>query len=111
MPVLKSHEVSSTIVRPGLTRQMIHTGDLMTVLLDFSDGPWKVPEPPHSHPHVQTSYIAEGEIIFYCEGEPDQVLKAGDVFAVPSGKKHCIKLLSYRARLVDNFHTVRQDFF
>jgi quercetin dioxygenase-like cupin family protein len=82
----------------------------MTVLIDFSNGPWDGPEPPHSHPHEQTSYVAEGEIIFYCEGEKGQHLKAGDMFAVPSGKMHTVKLLTPRVRLVDSFTPVREDF-
>ncbi|MFT7031574.1 MAG: gentisate 1,2-dioxygenase [Cyclobacteriaceae bacterium] len=110
MPVLKFDEVDAHVVRKGLERKIVHTGDLMTVLIDFSDGPWKEKEPPHSHPHVQTSYIAEGEIIFYCEDEPDQHLKAGDMFEVPSGKLHTIKLLTEKARLVDSFSPIREDF-
>ena len=110
MPVLKFKESSTITVRKGLERKIIHTGDLMTVLLDFSDGPWKEKEPPHSHPHVQTSYIADGEIIFYCEGEPDEHLKEGDMFVVPSGKLHTIKLLTKTARLVDSFSPIREDF-
>lgn len=110
MPVLKEQLAPGYEVRPGLTRRLISTGDLMTVVLDFTDGPWENPEPPHSHPHVQTSYVAEGEIIFYCEGETDQHLKAGDMFAAPSGKKHTIKLLSKTARLVDSFNPLREDF-
>ncbi len=82
----------------------------MTVVLDFSDGPWEEREPFHDHPHVQTCYIAEGEIIFYCEGEPDAHLQKGDLFIVPSGKKHAIRLLSNSARLVDNFSPIREDF-
>ena len=110
MPVLKFDEVPATIVRPGLERKLIYTGELMTVVIDFSDGPWDEPEPPHSHPHVQTSYVAAGEIIFYCEGEPDQHLKAGDLFAVPTGKKHTVKLLTKHVRLVDSFNPLRTDF-
>ncbi|HKK73485.1 MAG TPA: cupin domain-containing protein [Saprospiraceae bacterium] len=110
MPVLKFDETTAERVRPGLERKIIHTGALMTVVIDFSDGPWEKPEPPHSHPHVQTSYVAEGEIIFYCEGEPDQHLKAGDLFAVPSGKSHTVKLLTERVRLVDSFNPLRNDF-
>lgn len=110
MPVLKEQTASIYEVRPGLTRRLIHTGGLMTAVLDFTDGPWDNPEPPHSHPHVQTSYVAEGEIIFYCEDEPDQHLKAGDMFAAPSGKKHTIKLLTKTARLVDSFNPLREDF-
>jgi quercetin dioxygenase-like cupin family protein len=110
MPVLKFNEVPYEVVRKGLQRKIIHTPDLMTVLIDFTDGPWDIPEPPHSHPHEQISYVAEGEIMFFCEGEQDQHLKAGDMFAVPSGKKHTIRLLTDRARLVDSFHPLREDF-
>jgi len=110
MAVLKFDEVPYEKVRDGLERKIIHTDNLMTVLIDFTDGPWDEPEPPHSHPHEQTSYVAEGEIIFYCEGQPDQHLKAGDMFAAPSGKKHTVKLLTPKVRLVDSFTPVREDF-
>lgn len=110
MAVLKFDEPPAEKVREGLERKMIHTGALMTVVLDFTDGPWEKPEPPHNHPHVQTSYVAAGEIIFYCEDEADQHLKAGDLFAVPSGKKHTIKVLTAHARLVDSFNPLREDF-
>jgi len=110
MAVLKFDETPFEEVREGLKRKIAYTGDLMTVLLDFTDGPWLGKEPPHSHPHVQTSYVAEGELIFFCEGEPDQHLKAGDIFIVPSGKLHTIQLLSRTARLIDNFSPVREDF-
>ena len=110
MSVLQFDQVPYETVRPGLERKIIHTNNLMTVLIDFSDGPWEQPEPPHSHPHEQTSYVAEGEIIFFCEDEPDQHLKAGDMFAVPSGKKHTVKLLTEKVRLVDSFNPIREDF-
>ena len=110
MAVLKFDEVPYEKVRDGLERKIIHTNDLMTVLIDFTDGPWEEREPPHAHLHEQTSYVAEGEIIFYCEDEADQHLKAGDMFAVPSGKLHTIKLLTAKARLVDSFNPVREDF-
>lgn len=110
MPVFKSAEIPAQTVRPGLERSLIHTGNLMTVVIDLTDGPWEEPEPPHKHPHVQTSYVAEGEIIFYCEGEPDEHLKAGDMFAVPPDKLHTVKLLTERVRLVDSFSPLRTDF-
>lgn len=110
MTVLKFDEIQYEKVKEGLERKIIYTKELMTVLIDFSNGPWEEPEPPHSHPHQQTSYVAEGEIIFYCEGESEQHLKAGDMFAVPSGLKHTIKLLTKKARLIDSFHPVREDF-
>lgn len=110
MPVLKFDDVPYEKVRDGLMRKIIHTDGLMSVLIDFTDGPWDKPEPPHSHPHEQTSYVAEGEIMFLCEGEPDQHLKQGDMFAVPAGKKHTIQLISEKVRLVDSFSPPREDF-
>jgi len=110
MPVLKFDETPYDVVREGLQQKIIHEKELMNVLIDFTDGPWEEKEPPHNHPHEQTSYIAKGEIIFYCEGEPDQFLKEGDMFVVPSGKMHTIKLLSKEARLVDSFTPLRADF-
>ena len=110
MGVLKFDNVPYEKVKEGLQRKIIHTENLMNVLIDFSNGPWEEPEPPHSHPHEQTSFVAKGEIIFYCEDEPEQHLKAGDMFAVPSGKKHTIKLLTGEVRLVDSFTPIREDF-
>ncbi len=110
MPVHRYASMQPEMVRDDLQRRLCHTGNLMTVVLDFSDGPWSEPEPPHQHPHVQTCYIAEGEITFYCEGEPDEDLQAGDMFSVPPGKLHSIKLRSETARLIDNFNPIREDF-
>jgi len=110
MTVLKSDQVPSKKIGDGVHRKIIHTGNLMSAIIDFSKGPWSEPEPPHSHPHEQTSYIVSGELVFYCEGEPDQYLKAGDMFAVPSGKKHTIRLLTETARLIDNFTPIRKEF-
>lgn len=110
MSVLKFEESIPEKVRDGLERRIIFTPNLMTVIVDFSDGPWDEAEPFHSHPHEQTSYVASGEIIFYCEDEPEQFLQEGDLFAVPSGKKHTIRLLSRQARLIDSFNPIRKEF-
>ena len=110
MAVLKETEAQTTRVKEGITRRHLHTADLMMVVIDFNNGPWSEPDPVHQHIHEQTSYVAEGEIIFICEGEPDQHLKKGDMFSVPSGKLHAIQLLSSKARLVDSFNPIRKDF-
>ena len=110
MSVLKFAESTPEIVREGLERRTIYTSNLMTVIVDFTDGPWAEAEPFHSHSHEQTSYVASGELIFYCEGEPEQHLQAGDLFAVASGKKHTVKILTPTARLIDSFNPIRQEF-
>lgn len=110
MSVNKFDEVPYEIVNERVKRKIISTENLMSVLVDFSGGPWPEQDPLHNHPHEQTTYIADGQVMFYCEGEPEQVLKAGDMFAVPPYKKHAIKLLSKTARLIDSFNPIREDF-
>lgn len=110
MPVLKYIETPFRTVRECVTRKVVTLKNLMTVLIEFTNGPWSEADPFHSHPHEQISYVAEGEIIFYCEGEPDEHLVAGDMFYIPSGKKHTIKVLTPTVRLIDNFSPIREDF-
>ena len=103
-------KVPTMQIREGVYRSMIYTGNLMLVVLDFTNGPWSEPDPFHSHPHEQASFVADGEIIFYCEDRPEQHLKAGDTFAIASGKKHTIKVLTKSARVIDSFTPAREDF-
>lgn len=110
MAVLKAEEATIATVKEGVTRRLIHTKDLMMVVIDFDNGPWKEPDPGHSHVHEQATYVVSGEIIFFCEGESEQRLKAGDMFSVPSGKEHTIQLLTKTAKLIDSFTPLREEF-
>ena len=110
MPVLKAADTAPNVFRDGASRTLLHTENLMVVVIDFYNGPWDEPDPFHQHLHEQVTYVASGDILFLCEGEKDQILQAGDMFAVSSGKPHTIKLLSKKARLVDSFTPVREDF-
>ena len=110
MPVLKTDEAKTEVVRDGVTRRLVYTRNLMTAVIDFTNGPWSAPDPPHAHPHEQTTYVEAGEIIFFCEGEPDKRLTAGDMFWVPSNQSHTIQLLSKSARLIDSFNPIREEF-
>jgi quercetin dioxygenase-like cupin family protein len=82
----------------------------MMVVIDFSNGPWTEPEPPHHHVHEQATYVAQGEILFFCEDEEPQRLESGDMFFVPSDKKHTIQLLSKTVKLIDSFNPLRDEF-
>lgn len=62
----------------------------------------------HSHPHVQSSYIAQGSFEVTI-GERVATLHAGDSFIVPSGARHGVKALE-KGRLVDCFTPHRADF-
>jgi quercetin dioxygenase-like cupin family protein len=109
MPVLRLSDTPKAFFREDASRVVTKTDNLMVVVIDFSNGPWKEPDPLHKHVHEQITYVAAGEILFLCEGEQDEMLKAGDMFSVPSGKLHSIKLLSQSARLIDSFTPVRED--
>ena len=110
MTVKKYSEDNWEEVRDGVFRKIVYLKDIMTVMVEFRNGPWNVAEPFHSHVHEQTCYVAKGEIILYCDGEPDQHLVEGDLFYIPSGRKHTIKVMSPMARLVDSFNPIREDF-
>jgi quercetin dioxygenase-like cupin family protein len=109
MTALKYNEMSATTIRDGVERRLGHTENLMIVLVDFYDGPKAQPDPPHSHPHEQVSYVAAGEILFVMDDRQTR-LGPGDVFLVPSGKPHSIQQLTEHVRLVDCFTPIRDDF-
>ncbi len=108
--VMRYGETRPNLFREGWQRRIVHTGKLMMVVIDVDNGPWSEPDPPHSHPHEQIAYVADGELLFICEGSEPQRLQAGDIYAVPPNKQHTIQLLSRRARLIDTFHPIREDF-
>ncbi|MDX0901748.1 cupin domain-containing protein [Sinorhizobium medicae] len=86
-------------------RVILHTDELMLVEFAFEkDGIGA----PHSHPHVQASYIAEGRFEVTA-GEQTQVLSAGDSFIAPSGVVHGVRALD-AGRLIDSFTPHRADF-
>jgi quercetin dioxygenase-like cupin family protein len=109
MSVKRYAEMKVDLIRDGAERRLGHTDNLMMVIIDFNDGPQVEPDPPHSHPHEQTCYVAAGEIYFVMDGHKEK-LKAGDMFLVPSNMPHSIQLLTGHVRLVDCFTPIRQDF-
>lgn len=96
-------------VSPDYERTIAYLENLMVVVCDFSNGPMKKPDPPHSHPHEQITYVAKGELTFFM-GEEKRHLKEGDVLTIPSGIPHCIQTMSNHVRLIDSFTPIRKDF-
>jgi quercetin dioxygenase-like cupin family protein len=109
MTALKYAEMHKEKIREGAERRLAHTDNLMIVVVDFYDGPQEQPDPPHSHPHEQVSYVAEGEILLVMDDQQTR-LGTGDLFLVPSGKPHSIQQLTEHVRLVDCFTPIREDF-
>lgn len=109
MTALKYQQMPAEQVKVDVQRRFAHTDNLMIVIVDFTGGPKMEPDPPHSHPHEQVTYVAEGEISFFIDGEETR-LCPGDVFLVASGKMHTIQLHTAQARLIDCFTPIREDF-
>jgi quercetin dioxygenase-like cupin family protein len=109
MATQKYNETPAEQIAEGVERRIGYLNNLMIVTIDFTDGPTSEPDPPHSHPHEQISYVAEGEILFILDGEETR-LGPGDVFLVPSSKLHTIQRLTEHVRLVDCFTPLREDF-
>lgn len=109
MAFLLEDTVDKEVIGSGRRRYLSHTDNLMMVIIDFDDGPSEVPDPPHSHPHEQVSYVAEGTLIVHIGDEATQ-LQQGDVFTVEPNVPHTIQLLSKHVRLVDTFTPLREDF-
>lgn len=99
-----------TQLAPGLKRKLIHTENLMLVVVEFTNGPAEFPDPFHDHPHEQVSYIADGELILFIQDVGERKLQKGDLFAIPSGIPHTVQTLSPVVRIIDSFTPLREDF-
>jgi len=109
MGTLKQLEITPEPIGEGRTRYLAHTEKLMMAVIDFRDGPTREPDPPHSHPHEQISYVVSGELIVFI-GDEQTRLEPGDMFSVPPDIPHTVQLLTEYVRLVDTFHPIRDEF-
>ena len=62
----------------------------------------------HSHPHVQSSYIASGVFDVTIDGVTQRI-PAGGAYIVPSGKVHGVVAIE-AGTLIDSFTPRREDF-
>lgn len=98
-----------TQVNSNVTRKIAYLDDLLIAIVEFQNGPMSAPDPFHSHPHEQISYIAEGECLVLI-GDRKMKLSKGDIFAVPSDVPHSVQSLSPYLKLIDSFSPIRKDF-
>ena len=86
-------------------RVMLDLPDLMLVEFAFEAGGIGA---LHSHPHRQTSYVAEGTFEVTIGGET-RTLGPGGAYIVPSGIEHGVRALT-AGKLIDSFTPRRDDF-
>ncbi len=109
MGVIRAADVTPETIAPKRERYLTYTDNLMMVVIDFNDGPTEAPDPPHSHPHEQITYLVSGEVLFFLDGEPTRMVP-GDLVTIPPDVPHTVQLLSPHVRVVDTFHPLREDF-
>ena len=90
----------------GVARRVrLQLPEMMVVEFRFEAGAIGV---PHSHPHVQSSYVREGAFEVTIAGKTRRI-EAGGGFIVPSGLEHGVVALE-RGLLIDVFTPRRDDF-
>jgi quercetin dioxygenase-like cupin family protein len=91
---------------PGIRRRLLgFNGDLMLVEVAFAKDAVGA---THSHPHVQSSYVASGRFEMTIGGR-SEILEAGDAYFVPANVEHGCRALAAGV-LVDAFTPRRDDF-
>ena len=102
---VKPAEDAWTPTGPGVKRRILTYNDqLMVVEVAFEKD---AVGPPHQHPHIQASYIAEGSFEVTIAGRTE-VLTRGQGFIVPSNAIHGCRAHE-AGMLVDTFTPMRAE--
>jgi len=90
----------------GVRRRVLaESPEAMTVRVEFQAG---AVGDAHSHPHVQTIYVAAGQFEFTVGGET-KIATAGESLVIPSNAVHgCVCVET--GTLIDSFAPRRDDF-
>lgn len=101
-----NEECKVTPCEPGVERKILSwSEELMMCEIRFKEG---AVGNTHTHPHLQITYIAEGEFDFTI-GEETRRVKKGDSVYMPSGISHGVKCVKTGV-LVDVFNPKRDEF-
>lgn len=105
-PFLRASAGDWSSPEPGITRRvMVHRKEMMMVEVVFEKGAIGA---PHAHPHIQSSYIADGRFEVTIDGI-NQVLEKGGSFIVAPDLVHGVVALE-PGRLIDVFTPMRDEF-
>lgn len=105
-PFFTADEGQWTTPEPGIERRiMLYNQEMMMVEVAFEAGATGT---AHSHPHVQSTYVAAGRFEVTIDGQT-QVIGEGGAFLVAPDLVHGVKALE-AGRLIDTFSPMREDF-
>ena len=104
--IIKNNEVETQELDNGVSRKVLaYENELMCVEVSFDTGGIG---DPHSHPHVQASYVESGKFRVTV-GNTTEILSKGDSFSVPADVIHGVICLE-KGKLIDFFTPMRKDF-
>ena len=99
-------EFPAVEVGNGVTRRVVaDSPELMVVEFVFAPSGEGL---PHSHPHVQSTFVKSGRFAFMISDETFEV-GPGDAFVIPSKAVHSCKAIEPGV-LIDTFTPRRDDF-
>ena len=103
---VKNSEIDLQKCGEGVARKILaYTDEMMCVENHFETGSVGA---LHSHPHLQTAYIAEGVFTFEIDGV-GKIVKKGDSVLLPCGVPHAV-ICHEAGIVVDIFTPMREDF-
>jgi quercetin dioxygenase-like cupin family protein len=92
-------------LRPGILGRSFWGDSLMLVVVDLEANAML---PYHSHPHEQGGIVLEGELEFIIAGE-SRLLHPGEIYMIPGGVEHMVRVGDSPAKVLDVFSPVRED--
>lgn len=99
-------ETAWETVGEGVRRQIMgYDATIMTVKVEFAKGAMGY---AHTHPHVQTTYVASGVFEFRV-GSNTRIVRSGDALYMEPHVEHGVQCIEAGV-LIDTFSPCRQDF-
>jgi quercetin dioxygenase-like cupin family protein len=99
-------ELGRHTIFPGVRIQTAAAEKMMLSVVDLDAGS-AVEE--HEHPHEQVGLWLAGKAQFTIGGE-EKTVQAGDLYRIPGGVRHKVRVLEGPARAVDIFCPIREEY-
>ncbi len=91
---------------PGIATRTFWGERLLLSLVDLAPD---ASIPPHSHSHEQAGMVVRGEMELTIGGEA-RVVRVGDIYVVPGGVEHSVRMGVEPCQVLEAFAPVREEY-
>lgn len=91
---------------PGISSRTFWGERMLLSLVDLAA---RATIPTHSHPHEQLGIVVQGEMELTVAGET-RLVKVGDVYVVPGGVEHSVRMGDAACQVAETFAPVREEY-